>query len=245
MAEETQFNEEEWKDDDFLSFGTDANAETDEEEKEERRQAALAETLPHHEQTDTTALPPWMEQAYPSDMNPLVQLHNEIVSFCQLVEPMPDEIQAREELIARISKLAQDIFQEPKIELFGSQATGLLLPSSDIDLVITIPDENWRKDGGDTESCTPREFLSRKLRQEWLHELTYLEVIENTKVPLVKFTHGPSNVSLDICFNQPSGPPAAAYMKRYLDALPPLRPLTFCLKYFRTLLVPLDLFFFN
>lgn len=232
----TQREEEEvWKDDDFLSFGADNDEdnEDDEYEKEERMQAAArAETLPHHQQTDTTVLPPWMDEACPEDMNPLVQLHNEIVSFCHLVEPMPEEIRAREEMVERVRKLVQEIFVEPKIELFGSQATGLLLPSSDIDLVITIPEDNWRKDKGDTGTMTPRAFLAQKIRQEWLLELSYLEVIENTKVPLVKLTHAPSSVSVDICFNQPSGPPAATYMKRYLDALPPLRPLTFVLKYY-------------
>lgn len=226
-----EVQEEDWKDDDFLSFG--AEAEDGEDEKEERLQAAArAETLPHHQRTDTSALPPWMNEAFPRDMNPLVQLHNEIVSFCRLVEPMPEEVKAREEMIERIRTMVNATFQDPKIELFGSQATGLLLPSSDIDLVITIPEENWRKDGGDTASISPRGLLAQKLRQEWLHQLSYLEVIENTKVPLVKFTHEPTNVSVDICFNQPSGPPAAAYMKRYLKALPPLRPLTFILKYY-------------
>jgi non-canonical poly(A) RNA polymerase PAPD5/7 len=228
---ETLRDEEDWKEDDFLSFGVDSGEENDEED-DRLQAAALAETLPHHQQRDATALPPWMEEPYPSDMNSLVQLHNEIVSFCRLVEPLPEEIQAREELIGRISVVAKDLFVEPKIELFGSQATGLLLPSSDIDLVITIPEENWRKGGGDTESSTPREVLAQKFRADWLQELTYLEIIEQTKVPLVKLTHGPSRVSVDISFNQPSGPPAAIYMKQYLDALPPLRPLTFVLKYF-------------
>ena len=227
----TDLLEEDWKDDDFLSFG--AKTDDDQEEKAERLQAAArAETLPHHQRTDTTVLPPWMNQAFPRDMNPLVQLHNEIVAFCKLVEPMPEEIQAREDMVEKISKMVRDIFQDPKIELFGSQATGLLLPSSDIDLVITIPEENWRKDGGDTTSVSPLGLLAQKLRQEWLHQLSYLEVIEKTKIPIVKCTHEPTNVSIDICFNQPSGPPAAAYMKRYLQALPPLRSLTFVLKYY-------------
>ena len=240
MTEEA-YNEEDWKDDDFLSFGN--NKDDDENgdsadnataaANEQMQAAARAETLPHHQQTDTSVLPPWMDARYPTDMHPLVQLHNEIVSFCHLVEPLPHEMKARQDMIDRVRVLVNEIFCEAELELFGSQATGLLLPSSDIDLVITIPeDRNWRKDGGDVTQTSPRALLAQKLRQEWLHELSYLEVIENTKVPLVKFTHEPSNVSVDICFNQPSGPPAAAYMKRYLQALPPLRPLTFVLKYF-------------
>lgn len=229
MAEESK-NEEEWKDDDFLSFGVEE--EVKEADEERLTSAALAEAMPHHQQTDRYALPPWLEEPYPRRLHPLVQLHNEIVAFCHLVEPMPEEFRERENLIKRVRKLVEETFREPKIELFGSQATGLLLPSSDIDLVVHIPEKNWNKDGKETSSMSPRAVLAQKIRQEWLQELSYLEVIEQTKVPLVKFTHEPTNVSIDICFNQPSGPPAAVYMKRYLTALPPLRPLTFVLKYF-------------
>ena len=49
--------------------------------------------------TATKTLPPWM--ARPNDyrcLHPLMALHNEIVSFCQLMELMPSEIRQREEL---------------------------------------------------------------------------------------------------------------------------------------------------
>ncbi len=87
--------------------------------------------------------------------------------------------------------------------------------------------ENW-----DAPSGTPLEILAEALREQWFDDLTYLEVIPNTRVPLVKFTHGPSNVQIDVCFNQKTGVQAAQLMHRYMDALPPLRPLTFVLKYF-------------
>eukprot|EP00977_Amphora_coffeiformis_P011810 scaffold2897_cov178-Amphora_coffeaeformis.AAC.15 len=70
----TELREEDWKDDDFLSFGAKVDDDDDEEEKVERLQAAArAETLPHHQRTDTTVLPPWMNEPFPHDMNPLNQ----------------------------------------------------------------------------------------------------------------------------------------------------------------------------
>jgi non-canonical poly(A) RNA polymerase PAPD5/7 len=224
MTEQTR--EEDWKDDDFLSFGA-----VEQKEKSTGDALHVAASSEHREDV----LPPWMEEAYPGHTHPLVQLHNEIVTFCQLVEPLPEEIQTRETLIGRVRRLVEELFREPDMQVFGSQATGLLLPSSDIDLVIYVDAENWKKEDSDSSSSatdSPLQALAQKLREEWYHELSYLEVIEKTRVPLVKFTHEPSNVSVDICFNQPSGPPAASYMKRYLEALPPLRPLTFVLKYF-------------
>jgi non-canonical poly(A) RNA polymerase PAPD5/7 len=62
--------------------------------------------------------------------------------------------------------------------------------------------------------------------------LSYLEVITQTRVPLVKFTIAPYNLDIDICFNQPHGPESADLMHRFMESMPPLRPLTFCLKYF-------------
>ena len=65
-----------------------------------------------------------------------------------------------------------------------------------------------------------------------INDLLYLEVIENAQVPLVKFTHSPTGISVDVSFNQSTGPQAAKLMHQYMDALPPLRPLAFGLKYF-------------
>ena len=62
--------------------------------------------------------------------------------------------------------------------------------------------------------------------------LSYLEVIEQTRVPLVKFTVAPYNIDIDVCFDQPNGPESAVLMHRFMESMPPLRPLTFVLKYF-------------
>jgi non-canonical poly(A) RNA polymerase PAPD5/7 len=86
--------------------------------------------------------------------------------------------------------------------------------------------EEW-----ETPSASPLIRLAAALRDAWRDDLTYLEVIENTRVPLVKFTHS-FGISFDVCFDQEMGPKAAVLMKTYMDAMPPLRPLTFVLKYF-------------
>ncbi len=62
--------------------------------------------------------------------------------------------------------------------------------------------------------------------------LSYLEVISQTRVPLVKFTVAPYDIDVDVCFNQPGGPESAELMHRFMYSMPPLRPLTFVLKYF-------------
>mmetsp|Transcript_5772 Transcript_5772/g.14317 ORF Transcript_5772/g.14317 Transcript_5772/m.14317 type:complete len:485 (+) Transcript_5772:1168-2622(+) len=204
-----------------------------------------------------TGLPPWMESHVDHrNVNPLIALHNEIVAFWRLMEPRPEEMEMRNELVGQFVKLANSTFPDRcKVEVFGSQATGLCLPTSDIDIVIQLEDneetggkdttektkkkkkvskqqeledmENWDKPTG-----SPLSLLAAALREHWLDDLSYLEVIENTRIPLVKFTHAPTNISIDVCFNQKGGPRAAALMNQYMDALSPLRPLAFFLKKF-------------
>lgn len=124
-----------------------------------------------------------------------------------------------------------------EVNVFGSQATGLCLPTSDIDIVIqlTTEDEDATKNADeqkqqgntstsnsndikseeeeeedhkepeewqDMTSKSPLDSLAEALRHQWKEDLTYLEVIPNTRVPLVKFTHGPTNISIDVSFDK-------------------------------------------
>jgi non-canonical poly(A) RNA polymerase PAPD5/7 len=185
---------------------------------------------------------------YALGLNPLVRLHNEIVGYARLVEPTTRETATRQQLVERVRQLAANEFGDvAQVLVFGSQATGLFLPTSDIDLVIVTKSEQElqkdkdRKDqdGGDQAAAafdpTPLRRFAAAVRDAWeaTSELSYLEVIENTRVPLVKFTHGPTRVSIDVSFDLlDSGPPAAKLMNTYLEALPPLRPLTLVAKSF-------------
>ena len=140
---------------------------------------------------------------------------------------------------------SNDSMTQCKVEVFGSQATGLFLPTSDIDIVIVLKKNETKEktkeekkgrekremEEWDASSGSPLTRLAETLQVEWHDELSYLELIENTRVPLVKFTHT-SGVSFDVCFDQETGPKAAVLMKTFMDAMPPLRPLTFVLKYF-------------
>ena len=222
------------------------------------------------------SLPPWMDGRVDyRRINPMVAFHNEIVSFCRLMEPKPKEMKTREELTASFTALAKSVFPDCKVEVFGSQATGLCLPTSDIDIAIQLNEKeeqtingddnktekssnNKKEKGSNTQKAnnssnskiskqqqeindmenwneptgSPLQLLAGALREHWLDDLSYLEVIEKTRIPLVKFTHAPTNISIDVCFNQTSGVQAAALMRQYMQAIPPFRPLTFVLKKF-------------
>jgi non-canonical poly(A) RNA polymerase PAPD5/7 len=239
MSKNGENNDEEtWQDEDFLSLSIPAdNTGNDSDSPEED----VDEDMDTSTSSEDDPLPPWIEHhdIGLQKAHAATALHNEIVQFVRLMEPMPEEIRQREDLVKRVEELVHRTFDNAQVHVFGSQATGLFLPSSDVDLLVITnekandetsqPDrqEDWQKPSG-----SPLDRFESVLREDWLMELSYLEVIGNTKVPLVKFTHAPTNISVDVCFDQESGPGAAQLMKTYLEALPPLRPLTFVLKYF-------------
>jgi non-canonical poly(A) RNA polymerase PAPD5/7 len=296
--------EETWQDNDFLTFNQQNNEESGETVKEQKpKRSSLSSSKQEDESsrkkrprynerttaslTSVSELPPWMEKQhshkYHRNVPRLVMLHDEIVSFANLMAPQPDELKVRMDLVDKVTKLVEETFEgkECSVQVFGSQATGLLLPTSDIDFVVMLPEkaddkadasnanDANEKSGKSSESKSKKEAkktqvgneLSEKQKErkemeafdieddshrsplaqlgqaltthaDWKNELSYLEVVENTRVPIIKFTHGPTNLSVDICFNQETGALAADLMKRFLDAMPPLKPLTFVLKYF-------------
>ena len=293
-------SENDWKNDDFLAFGPGDNTRSGNNANDESNDAAGAPAKDvdagdrrwkkrpaagAHPATATnpTDLPPWMDERLAWQQNPrnhrrpapLVALHNEIVEFAQLMEPRPEEVRQREELVRMVRELAEQTFGKGRerctVQVFGSQATGLFLPTSDIDLVLLIPEvaasagangasasagggggggdddeqeaenqkakemremEEWDATTASSSSRSPLVVLGEALRRHWIDDLSYLEIIENTRIPIVKFTHAPTNLSVDICLNQETGTKAAELVRRFGDAMPPLRPLTFVLKYF-------------
>ena len=261
--EEEEEEEEDWGDSDFLSFSS-APSPKGGSKRRECIVAGASDSAGPARPDGREA--PWNVvslKARPKTQHPLLELHNEIIRFTALMEPRKEEVKAREDLVDRLRDLVGRIFdagRRPEIKVFGSQATGLFLPTSDIDLVLMLDrtkagrantskaaGKSSREESKEKEDREMVEFdaaapvngdrdpllvLADALRSEWGLELTYLEVVSRTRVPIVKFTHGPSGLSVDICLNQDTGPKAADLVLEFSKALPPFRPLTFVLKYF-------------
>ncbi|KAL3763556.1 hypothetical protein ACHAW5_008099 [Stephanodiscus triporus] len=90
-------------------------------------------------------------------------------------------------------------------------------------------DDDDDEEGDDSDHAVGADAADAGGGREYL---SYLEVIEQTRVPLVKFTIAPHGIDVDVCFDQPHGPESADLMHRFMESMPPLRPLTFVLKYF-------------
>ncbi|KAL6560391.1 hypothetical protein OROGR_003950 [Orobanche gracilis] len=121
-------------------------------------------------------------------------LHDEIDSFCKQV--------AVENLIRkpyinwavkRVARSLQVLWPRSRTNIFGSNATGLSLPSSDVDLVVCLPPvrnlEPIKEAGilegrnGIKETCL--QHAARYLaNQEWVKSDS-LKIVENTAIPVI------------------------------------------------------------
>lgn len=166
--------------------------------------------------------PPWARGRDSWIQSPLLQLHQEIVDFCEFVAPTEEEQQMRETAVERVSGVVQSIWPHSQVKVFGSFATGLYLPTSDVDVVVL--------DSGCTALQDGLKALAKALTRG--HVGKNIQVIGKARVPIIKFVETVSNIPFDISFDVANGPEAADFIKAAMGAIPPLRPLCLVLKIF-------------
>ena len=124
----------------------------------------------------------------------------------------------RNDVVGRLCALVHELWPRARVDVFGSFATGLCLPMSDLDLVVHV----------DT-AYEPLPVLQNVLERRF--RCTGLEAIAKARVPLIKFRDAETSVSVDISFNADNGPRNCAIVRRLLAAHPEARPLILALKY--------------
>ncbi|XP_022936827.1 non-canonical poly(A) RNA polymerase PAPD5 [Cucurbita moschata] len=154
--------------------------------------------------------------------SPMLQLHKEIVDFCEFLSPTEEERVARDSAVERVFSVVKHIWPHCKVEVFGSFQTGLYLPTSDIDVVIL--------DSGIPKPQLGLQALSRALSQKGIAKK--IQVIGKARVPIIKFVEKQSGISFDMSFDVQNGPKAADFIKGAISKWPPLRPLCLILKVF-------------
>ena len=189
-----------------------------------------------------------------------VGLHAEILDFCALVSPTAAELSQRSAVVATLREIITHLWPDARLIVFGSTATGLCLPDSDIDCVVMgYPGCTWRDpskgsdaeddddgdDDDDEEEEESRAPPSRKEKQATAGHLralgaelrkrgcvSYLEVITSARIPIVKMKDKGSGIPVDICFGQASGIRTARFTKQLIQKWAPLKPLVVLLKNF-------------
>lgn len=125
------------------------------------------------------------------------KLHLEILQFRDSVKEILAEMQPlKEQLIENITQVIQKALPHSQVKVYGSHATKLCLPWSDIDLVIITPHTHTQHHhshymrGGMMSPDNPKNVLgqiNKELQQElqnkWVSQVTF---VDNATVPVVK-----------------------------------------------------------
>lgn len=147
----------------------------------------------------------------------------EIRDFVAYISPNREEIEIRNKTISKIRAALKELWSDADLHVFGSYATDLYLPGSDIDCVV-----NSRT--GDKENRNSLYSLASFLKQKKL--ATQVEVIAKARVPIIKFVEPHSQIHIDVSFERINGLEAAKLIRGWLDETPGLRELVLIVKQF-------------
>lgn len=173
-------------------------------------------------------------------------LDTEIMHFAQWLEMTPAENAARAKLSDTLIDLIQQANPGLQVETFGSQATGLSMPNSDIDLRIadpTVYDHPYQGDFEDKEAKRIWAAETSRLRKTTMishlrtiqsliaeHEdFEKVEIHESAFVPLIKAVHKHTGLKVQIVASKDTSASQEA-IKKYLAEYPTLKPVFMVLK---------------
>lgn len=189
-----------------------------------REEAHVSEVI-GEEEDDGYA--PWLlspesREAVKVSQDHLLALHYEVIDFARFVSATSNERRLRQETVDTVRIIVEELWSGSQVVKFGSYATGLFLPSGDIDLtVIGTP-----KQGDESEV----EMLAHAIRnvEGFARQLHVIKA----RVPLVQLVARNGNVKVDISFGHERGVHYVEKILGYLKTYPLLRPLLLVLKCF-------------
>lgn len=171
-----------------------------------------------------SSLYPWVKDHDHSKQKEIADwLTMEMKDFVNYISPSKQEIITRNNVVSTLKKEISTFWPNTEAHVFGSCATDLYLPGSDIDMVIISTT-------GDYENRSRLYQLSSFLRNKSLAK--NIEVIAKAKVPIIKFVDPKSNIHIDVSFERINGLIAAKKIRKWLVASPGLRELVLIIKQF-------------
>ena len=153
------------------------------------------------------------------------QLQRDLIDYMQYVHNKNAKLK---NTILRIKELLKEsvlncLGKNYEVKIYGSRETGLCLPWSDIDAVISFPENDY---------IQPLNTLYLYLKKNYT--FVDLKYIENTQIPLIKMitTNEFYNMSLDISLELPEhhGAECVCYIKEKIKEYEVLSPMTLALK---------------
>lgn len=208
--------------DDFIAFDSDSSGNDDEPDDK-----SVSESESESSNENIRGLNPdfpWLlSHNHSKELNISDWLTTEIKDFISYISPSKEEINQRNDLIKLLRYLVKQIWSDSSLHVFGSFATDLYLPGSDIDVVINSK-------SGDKEHRQYLYDLARHLKNAGV--ATKIEVISRTRVPIIKFVEPDSGLHIDVSFERTNGLDTAKLIRGWLDITPGLRELTLIIKQF-------------
>lgn len=83
---------------------------------------------------------PWISDFTLKIKDAFLFLHNEILDFVKFIESTPEDLKVRREVVKKVKEVVKQCYPDSIVMVFGSCATGLNLPNSDIDLLVYQPE---------------------------------------------------------------------------------------------------------
>lgn len=176
---------------------------------------------------ETRSVPLWCvgrltgQKEYAKDA--AIALHQEICDFVEFHQPTEAEIAIRCLVEAEVVIIAKQLWPKCEPVVFGSMATGLLLPLSDVDITILnvdVPTEEALR------------LLAREISLSGICNTAYPQLVLKAKVPLLKFQHCGSLLDVDISINARDGPRNTLIVIDLLKHYREAEPLIVVVKYF-------------
>ncbi|KAG5301743.1 Poly(A) RNA polymerase cid14 [Histoplasma ohiense] len=148
---------------------------------------------------------PWMDSSGPSTLHLGSRLHNEILSFYHWVKPKSFEHSIRNDLVERLQRHFERRHYGSQLCAFGSFASGLYLPTADMDLVLCS--RQFVRQDRKVLCQRPREIHSFAA---YLKDLDIavpgsVEAIAHAKVPIIKFVDRLTGLKVDLSFDNSTG----------------------------------------
>mmetsp|Transcript_31 Transcript_31/g.58 ORF Transcript_31/g.58 Transcript_31/m.58 type:complete len:303 (-) Transcript_31:56-964(-) len=148
-------------------------------------------------------------------------LHNEILDFVDWVQESQEVKTQRQQLVERIKDVVRGCYADAIVMVFGSCATGLNLPQSDIDILVYNPNKS--------EVAMINKLTHKLLAADICKSI---EPLKHTKVPIIKLQDKRTDLQVDISFNRTNGIYCVKLVKFLMKKFPELRPIIVVLKAF-------------
>ncbi|AFM98520.1 DNA polymerase sigma [Encephalitozoon hellem ATCC 50504] len=160
----------------------------------------------------------------------LEKLDLELLQLYQEIAPTQIEINSRMYIFERIKKLIVRELPSANVVPFGSHTTGLIVPSSDIDVNVQL--------GIDTDKEYANRYLSKiknlMMGADFVKKETLFH-IRKCRIPILKLRDRIFGFRIDISVNQENGVEAAKFIRYTLKEHPYIRVFAILLKHFLTI----------